>query len=68
MPFLHQRDDYNGFTPSCPPTFYNKIAPMDGTHGMRVSIGPSIRNSLFLQTFIAQKKDQQRFIYCEVPK
>jgi len=23
---------------------------------------------LFLQKFIAQKKDQQRFIYCEQPK
>jgi len=22
-------DDYIGFTSSCPPTFYNKIAPMD---------------------------------------
>jgi len=32
------------------------------------SIGPSIRNSLFLQKFIAQKKDQKRFIYCEQPK
>jgi len=26
--FLHRHDDYIGFTPSCPPTFYNKIAPM----------------------------------------
>jgi len=25
---LHRPDAYNGFTPSCPPTFYNKIAPM----------------------------------------
>jgi len=25
---LHQPDDYIGFTPSCPPTFCNKIAPM----------------------------------------
>jgi len=25
---LHRPDDYVGFTPSCPPTFYNKIAPM----------------------------------------
>jgi len=32
------------------------------------SIGPSIRISLFLQKFIAQKKVQQRFIYCEQPK
>jgi len=32
------------------------------------SIGPSIRISLFLQKFIAQKKDQQRFLYCEQPK
>jgi len=32
------------------------------------SIDPSIRNSLILQKFIAQKKVQQRFIYCEQPK
>jgi len=25
---LHRPDDYICFTPSCPPTFYNKIAPM----------------------------------------
>jgi len=25
---LHWPDDCIGFTPSCPPTFYNKIAPM----------------------------------------
>jgi len=25
---LHRSDDYIGFTPSCPPSFYNKIAPM----------------------------------------
>jgi len=25
---LHRPDDYIGFTQSCPPTFYNKIAPM----------------------------------------
>jgi len=25
---LHQPDNYIGFTPSCPPTFYNKIATM----------------------------------------
>jgi len=25
---LHRPDDYIGLTPSCPPTFYNKIAPM----------------------------------------
>jgi len=25
---LHRPDDYIGFTLSCPPTFYNKIAPM----------------------------------------
>jgi len=25
---LHRPDDYIGFPPSCPPTFYNKIAPM----------------------------------------
>ena len=25
---LHRPNDYIGFTPSCPPTFYNKIAPM----------------------------------------
>jgi len=25
---LHRPDDYIGFTPSCPPTFYNKFAPM----------------------------------------
>jgi len=24
----HRPDDYVGFTSSCPPTFYNKIAPM----------------------------------------
>ena len=24
----HRPDDYIGFTSSCPPTFYNKIAPM----------------------------------------
>jgi len=24
---LHRRDDYIGFTPSYPPTLYNKIAP-----------------------------------------
>jgi len=28
---VHRPDDYIGFTPSCPPTFYNKIAPMDST-------------------------------------
>ena len=27
---LHRPDDHIGFTPSCPPTFYNKIAPMLG--------------------------------------
>ena len=32
------------------------------------SIGPSIHKSLFLQKFIAQKKDQQKFIFCEQPK
>ena len=32
------------------------------------STGPSIHISLFLQKFIAQKKDQQRFIYCKQPK
>jgi len=32
------------------------------------SIGTSIRISLFLQKSIAQRKDQQRFIYCEQPK
>jgi len=32
------------------------------------STGPSVRISLFLQKFIAQKKDQQRFINCEQPK
>ena len=25
---LHRPDGYIGFTPSCPPTFYTKIAPM----------------------------------------
>ena len=25
---LHRPEDYIGFTPSCPPTIYNKIAPM----------------------------------------
>jgi len=25
---LHRPDYYIGFTPSCPPAFYNKIAPM----------------------------------------
>jgi len=25
---LHRSDDYIGFTQSCPPTLYNKIAPM----------------------------------------
>jgi len=34
----------------------------------RYSIGPSIRNSLILQKFIAQKKVQQKFINCEQPK
>jgi len=28
---LHGLDDYIGFTPSCPPTFSNKIAPMATT-------------------------------------
>jgi len=28
MSVLHRPDDYIGFTPSCPPTFYNKIAPV----------------------------------------
>jgi len=28
MLLLHRPDDYIGFIPSCPPTFYNKIAPM----------------------------------------
>jgi len=32
------------------------------------SIGLSTRISLFLQKFIAQKKDQLRFIYCKQPK
>jgi len=32
------------------------------------SIGLAIRKSLILQKFIAQKKVQQRFIYCEQPK
>ena len=32
------------------------------------SIGPSIRNSLNLQKFMAQKKVQQTFIYCEQAK
>jgi len=27
----HRPDDYIGFTPSCPPTFYKKIVPMVGT-------------------------------------
>jgi len=30
---LHRPDDYIGFTPSCPPTFYNKIAPMIAING-----------------------------------
>jgi len=25
---LHRPDDYIGFTLTCPPTFYNKIAPI----------------------------------------
>jgi len=25
---LHRPGEYIGFTPSCPPTFYNKIGPM----------------------------------------
>jgi len=28
---LHWPDDYIGFTPSCLPTFYNKIAPMNSS-------------------------------------
>jgi len=28
---LHRPDGYIGFTRSCPPTFYNKIAPMVGS-------------------------------------
>jgi len=28
---LHRPDDFIGFTPNCPPTFYNKIAPMTQT-------------------------------------
>jgi len=28
---LHRPDDYIGFTPRCPPLFYNKIAPMTVT-------------------------------------
>ena len=34
----------------------------------KCSIGPSICNSLILQKFFAQNKDQQRFIYWEQPK
>jgi len=51
----------------CKIVHFSKMG-VDGTHGTLVFIGPSIRNSLFLQKFIAQKKDQQRFIYCEQPK
>jgi len=40
------------------------MGPMEGG----CSIGPSIRISLFLQKFVAQKKDQLRFIYCKQPK
>ena len=32
---LHRPDDYIGFAPSCPPTFYNKIAPMFTPIGVR---------------------------------
>jgi len=28
---LHQPDDHIGFTPSCPPTFLQQIAPMHPT-------------------------------------
>jgi len=28
MSLLHQPNDYIGFTPSCPPTLYNKMPPM----------------------------------------
>ena len=31
----HRPDDYVGFTSSCPPTFYNKIAPMQLTYWVR---------------------------------
>jgi len=30
---LHRPDRYIGVTPSCPPTFYNKIAPMPPAQG-----------------------------------
>ena len=32
---LHRPDDYIGFTSSCPPTFYNKIASMVVCKGRR---------------------------------
>jgi len=32
---LHRPDDYIGFTPCCPPTFYSKIAPM-GTVALQI--------------------------------
>jgi len=37
-PLLHRPDDCIGFTRSCPPTFYNKIAPM--VMGVVVNICP----------------------------
>jgi len=37
MSLLHRPDDYFGFTPSCPPAFYNKIAPINTVKNFRAS-------------------------------
>ena len=33
---LHRPDDYTGFTPSCPPHIYNKIAPMSDQKSAKI--------------------------------
>jgi len=42
---LHQPDDNIGFTLTCPPTFYNKIAPVDLTIVQIIKVNEPIKLS-----------------------
>jgi len=42
MSFLHRPDDYIGFTPRCPPTFYNKIVTHANQCLIKVARGPNL--------------------------
>ena len=50
---LHRPDDYIGFTSRCPPTFYNKIAPM--LSALQVGISEENALSTSTQQFMTAK-------------